>query len=143
MFFLNGLYNASIMSRESIKSRASQGAHLAALRKAAGLTQEELAGLLGEPQSNITFWEHSEKPPRSEVLPKMAKALNVTVEELILTAQSDGLAPRKNSAPSGKARRVFEEVSRLPRHQQQRILGLVEDLLAAHQLQREQRGLQP
>lgn len=115
---------------------------MAALRKAAGLTQEELASLLREPQSNIAFWEHSEKPPRSDVLPKMAKALNVTVEELILTAQMDGLAPRKNGGPAGKARRVFEEVSRLPRHQQQRILSLVEDLLAAHHLQHDQRGIQ-
>lgn len=44
-------------------------------------------------------------------------------------------APRKGG-PVGKARRVFEEISKLPRQRQQRILGIVEDLLAADQISR-------
>lgn len=43
---------------------------------------------------------------------------------------------RRRGGPVGQARRVFEEVSRLPRHQQQRILRVVEDLLAAQRLNR-------
>jgi predicted transcriptional regulator len=34
------------------------------LRKAAGLSQYELADLLNVPQSNVSFWEQCEKPPR-------------------------------------------------------------------------------
>jgi hypothetical protein len=33
-------------------------------------------------------------------------------------------------------RRVFEEVSRLPCHKQQRILGIFEDLIAAQRVQK-------
>jgi hypothetical protein len=42
---------------------------------------------------------------------------------------------QRKGGPVGKARRVFEEVSRLPRHKQQRILGIVGDLLAAQRVQ--------
>src|SRR5262245_14262399 len=61
--------------------RPKQGAHLLALRKKAGLTQIELASAVGVPQATIAFWEWTDKPPRSDVLPKMAKALSVTVED--------------------------------------------------------------
>jgi hypothetical protein len=43
---------------------------------------------------------------------------------------------QRKGGPVGKARRVFEEVSRLPRHKQQRILGIVEDLIAAQLVQK-------
>ena len=58
--------------------------------------------------------------------------LNVSVDYLL--GRENG-GPKKGG-PIGKARRVFEEVSKLPRHQQQRILGIVEDLMAAQRVQR-------
>lgn len=51
------------MARKLDRPRPKQGARLAALRRGAGLTQTELAQLVGEPQQNIAFWEQSEKPP--------------------------------------------------------------------------------
>ncbi len=48
------------MSRRTIRKQPRQGAHLAALRKAAGLTQAELADAVGVPQTNIAFWEFSD-----------------------------------------------------------------------------------
>lgn len=39
--------------------------------------------MLGVSQSNIAFWEQSDKPPRSDLLPKMADTLGVTVAELL------------------------------------------------------------
>jgi hypothetical protein len=35
--------------------------------------------------------------------------------------------------PTGKARKLFEGVSKLPRSQQQRILAMVEDMLIAQE----------
>lgn len=112
------------MARKS-KTRPAQGARLADLRKSAGLTQTELARILGEPQPNIAFWEQSPKPPRSDVLPKMANALGVSVEHLL------GISPisSRKPGPVGKTQRVFEEVAKLPRSQQDKILVLVEALV--------------
>ena len=115
------------MARRLSKPRPPQGARLAELRKAAGLTQTELAQLLGEPQPNIAFWEQSKKPPRSDVLPKMAKILGASVEQL-LGADIAGDSKRR-SGPVGKAQRVFERVSQLPRRQQDKIVQIVEALV--------------
>ena len=71
------------MGRKLTKSRPKQGARLAELRKAAGLSQYDLARKVGVPQPNIAFWELSAKPPRSDVLPKLARALGVTLDDLI------------------------------------------------------------
>jgi transcriptional regulator with XRE-family HTH domain len=107
------------------RPRPEQGARLLALRKAAGLTQIELADFLGVSQANIAFWEWSEKPPRSDLLPKMAKALDVRVEDLLVT--EGRLAERPG--PVGEVQRVFEEVRKLPRSQQRRIVETVDALV--------------
>ena len=113
------------MAERAPKTRPAQGGRLADLRRAAGLTQVEFAKLVGETQQNITFWEHSEKPPRSDVLPKMAKVLGCTVEQLL------GISPLadRRPGPVGKTQRAFEDVARLPRAQQDKIVEIVEALV--------------
>ena len=103
---------------------------MTALRRAAGLTQAELAELVGETQRNIAYWEQADKPPRSDVVPKLANILGVSVETL-LTAEGE-LAPERPRAPIGRARKAFEDVSRLPRRQQDKIIEMVEAFVAQH-----------
>ena len=102
-------------------------ADLQMLRKAAGLTVRELARQIDEPHSNVSYWERSGQIPRSNKLSAIAKALGVSVEELLGEPK-----PRRVATPGGKARQVFEAVSRLPRRQQQRIVEVVEALVAKH-----------
>lgn len=109
------------MGRKLKKARPPQAARLVALRKAAGLSQAELARLVGEPQANIAFWERTEKPPRSDVLPKLADVLGVRIEELLDVHAPTG----RRTLPAGQARRLFEEVQKLPRRQQQKVLDVV------------------
>ena len=113
------------MPQRAPKTRPAQGERLADLRRAAGLTQVEFAKLVGETQQNITFWEHSEKPPRSDVLPKMAKVLGCSVEQLL------GISPLadRRPGPVGKTQRAFAEVSRLPRSQQDKNVEIVDALV--------------
>jgi transcriptional regulator with XRE-family HTH domain len=113
------------MPQRAPKTRPAEGERLADLRRAAGLTQVEFAKLVGETQQNITFWEHSDKPPRSDVLPKMAKVLGCSVEQLL------GISPLadRRPGPVGKTQRAFEEVARLPRSQQDKIVEIVEALV--------------
>lgn len=107
--------------------RPKQGAHLLALRQRAALSQAELARYLGVPQANIAFWEWSDKPPRSDVLRKMAKAFDVGVDELLVDAERDPLA--KRSGPVGEVQKVFEEVRKLPRKQQRKVIEMVSALI--------------
>lgn len=118
------------MPRKLSKPRPRQGARLAALRRTAGLTQTELAELVGETQRNIAYWEQADKPPRSDVVPRLATVLGVSVETL-LTADGE-LAPDRPRAPVGRARRAFEKVAQLPRRQQDKIIEIVEAFVAQH-----------
>lgn len=106
------------MPRNLSKPRPTQGARLAALRRDAGLTQIELARLVSEPQQNIALWEQSDRPPRSDVIPKLARALRVQIEDLF----AESATPPRRSGPPGKALKLFEEVAKLPRRQQDKIV---------------------
>jgi len=117
---MNTIYT-SLMGRPLTKPRARQGARLLKLRLAAGISQVELAELIGEPQQNVAYWERSAKPPRSDVLAKVAQALGVKVEDIL---NVDGEAPKKNG-PTGRLQVVFEEVSKLPRRQQKKVIEFV------------------
>lgn len=101
------------------------GVHLVALRKAAGLSQNQLADRVGVTQSNISFWEQWDKPPRGEVLPKLAEVLGVSMDELL-----NFKAPRPKAGPKGKVLEAFEAVSKLPRRQQEHVLKVVNALVA-------------
>ena len=135
----NRSYTPRVMPRKSTKPKPPQGTRLAELRKDAGLSQYELANYVGVPQANIAFWERSEKPPRSDVLPKMAQALGVTVEDLIVGDEKPlkKKAAKSNGRPAGKVREVFDRVSKLPRRQQEQIVNWVSAYVAHYEQSRQ------
>ncbi len=112
--------------RPSKKPRPAFGERLALARERMGLSQIQLAEKLGVTQKVITYWEHNPVGLRAEQLTAITSVLNISAEELLGQPKSK----LRIGGPVGKARRVFEEVSSLPRHQQQRIIGVVEDLLS-------------
>jgi transcriptional regulator with XRE-family HTH domain len=93
-----------------------------------GLSQSQVAALLGVTQPSYADWERSTTALRPEHLSQLATILNVSVDDLL----SHSKRPQRGIGPAGKARRVFEQVSRLPRHQQQKIVEVVEALVAQH-----------
>jgi hypothetical protein len=80
------------------------------------------------PQSNVSFWELSEKPPRSEVLPVLAKLLGVKVEALLSPTATASVLDRPG--PKGKLLRAFEAATSLPRSQQTLVEQFVSTLVA-------------
>jgi transcriptional regulator with XRE-family HTH domain len=104
------------------KTRPPLGQHLTDLRQSAGLTQMQLAAKIGVHHSNIAFWELTGTPPRGEVLPNFAEALGVSVDSLL------GVSPPKpkKQAAKGRLQRVFEDASKLPRRQQDKVAEFVE-----------------
>jgi len=121
--------NCQRMGRPTQRERPAYGQHLTALREDAGLTQHQLAAKLGVQQSNIAFWERWDKPPRGDVLPKLAEALGVSVDELLRVTP----AKPKRQPAKGKLHQAFMAASKLPRRQQQKIAGVVEALIAQNQ----------
>jgi hypothetical protein len=69
-------------------------------------------------------------PPRADVLPKLAKALGVRVEDVL---DIETTSPARRPGPVGRAQKAFEKVARLPRRQQDKIIEMVEALVAQHE----------
>lgn len=113
------------MPRQLAKPRPKQAARLVTLRKAAGLSQAELAELTGLSSKSIAYWETSSTPPRSDVLPKLAKALGVRVEDLLAASAP----PARRPGPAGKLQKVFEQALKLPRREQDLVAKFVQTLL--------------
>ena len=64
------------------------GNRIAKYRKAKGLTQEELAGLLGVSSQAVSKWENDASCPDIALLPQLCRALGITTDEL-LTGKND------------------------------------------------------
>jgi transcriptional regulator with XRE-family HTH domain len=64
-------------------------ARLQKLRKAAGLSQSQLARAAGVPVATLQGWERARRMPRLEAAIKLADALGITLDELA------GRRPRK------------------------------------------------
>ena len=105
--------------------RTELGQRIAQARERRGISQYELADRMGVSQQSVAAWERKVSSIRSDTLTKLATLLEISADELL------GLKPPRNSGPSGRVRHVFEEASQLPRRQQQRIVGVVEDMIAA------------
>ncbi|WP_433118386.1 helix-turn-helix transcriptional regulator [Micromonospora sp. CA-246542] len=56
---------------------------LAQRRKATGLSQERLAEALGVDRSTVARWERAETDPQPWHRPRLAAALNLSIEEVV------------------------------------------------------------
>ena len=101
--------------------------NLSRLRETAGLSVRELAKQIGESHTNVSYWERSGQIPRSDVLAPMAKALGVSVHELLGEPR-----PGRLVVPGGRLGQVFDQVTKLPRRQQQKVIEMAEGFLALH-----------
>lgn len=104
------------------------GARIAALRQKAGLSQAQLAEALELPQRTLSFYEREAGDIPARLVPQMAKALDVSVEELL------GVPPvaAKKRGPKSQLEKQLEVVAQLPRSAQQQILKVVSALVAQH-----------
>lgn len=52
------------------------------LRQTRGITQKDFAEKLGVDRSTVSYWESGAVMPRAELLPRIADALNCTIDAL-------------------------------------------------------------
>ena len=101
------------------------GERLARLRKAKGLTQKELADLVGFSQRMMAHYEKHVKRPTPEKLGPIAKALGVTLEELLGIAS----VKRQPGAPKNAyLRRKLQQVENFAEEDQKAVLTVIDAL---------------
>ena len=110
-------------------SESSFGERLQNLRKARGLTQVQLAEAAESTQRAVSYYETEAGFPPAPAVISLAKALNVTTDELL------GLKPPK-TAPleaDSEARRQwkrFQMIATLPERDQKAVVHLIDALVA-------------
>ena len=117
------------MGRPAKSEAPAYGKHLAGLRTAAGLSQQQIAEAVGVRQSTVATWERSPRPPKGDVLPALAKVLGVDLQSLIQIKEFKPASSGRRG-PTSRFEKLVEEANKLPRRRQQRIADTLEALIA-------------
>lgn len=110
------------------------GARLIALRKAAGLTQVQLATALGISQSTLSYHEAEAGPPAGDLLLRLAAALRVEVAQLLTTAPATGDAEANDNPPplagmdARRSWRRFQQVLAMPEKDRRAVFRMIDSL---------------
>lgn len=133
----NTVYNARhhehaesrAMPKQKFEELSDFGQRLVRLRKAAGYTQTELAEELGVTQRMVSYYEgHPEFPP-SALLPKLAKLLGVTADELL------GIKSlKKSKQPDTRLQRRIQQIEKLPTKDRRQLVQVIDTFLKAAQI---------
>ena len=116
----------------------SFGKRLAELRKLAGYTQQQLADEVGVSRRMIAYYETETGHPPTSFLIELARALNLTTDELL------GLKPprgrEERSGLSSRLERRLRQVERLSPKPKQQVLAFIDTVVAAESMRKKASG---
>ncbi|MBM3965750.1 MAG: helix-turn-helix transcriptional regulator [Planctomycetes bacterium] len=101
------------------------GARVAQLRKAAGLSQLQLAEKLGVTQPLISRYEKGDRRMYDDLIVVLAKALGVTPNDILGVSPSKPIAPDVQSI-SRRMVKYLKKVEALPRRAQDKVITTLE-----------------
>jgi transcriptional regulator with XRE-family HTH domain len=100
------------------------GERMARLRRERGITQVELAEILGVAQPMVSAYENGGLRLHGELIVELTKILDVTADQLL------GLKETKNGpAKNGRMLRKLQQLELLPRRDQQALMRTIEAFL--------------
>ena len=97
---------------------------IAQLRKDSGITQVQLADILGVSQQTVASWAVGRRGVPVSLLPALARTLGVGVEELV----GEKSQPAKRG-PTPKLQQQMDRLSRLPKSKQRVVMEMLEGVL--------------
>lgn len=131
----------------SKKAAIEIGKRLAALRKARGVTQVELAEALGIAQANMSDYERGRLRLHGELIQQITHYLDVSADELLGTGAHNGKAGTggpQRATRSKRLRERLEQIEALPKRDRDALLRTINTFLAnapeAPQRTQERRG---
>jgi len=114
------------MTQEERDFFVTLGRRIAALRKESGFTQTQLGELIGVSQQHVASFEAGRRRVPVSALPLLSRALSVTIADLL---GDEPPATSKRRGPTPKLQRQLEQLSRLPRAQQQVVSKMLDAVL--------------
>ena len=118
-------YDADMAGRPPLTDAPPFGRNLAALRKAHGWTQPQLAEMLGITLAALTHYERKAQNPTAEFVAKVAKLFNVSVDELL----GHTIKPAKKPGPRSQLEDRLTAIRELSRDKQKVVLQLLDSFL--------------
>ena len=111
----------------------SFGERLAGLRKTAGFTQIELAAELGVSQRMVAYYESPAATPPANLLPQIAAALGVLIDELFGVGAKRRLVKQDGDS---RLRRRLLAIEKLDVAEKRQVLQVIDTLIERGQLKR-------
>ena len=124
------------MGKRVAAARAAEvsfGERLAGLRKAAGFTQIELAAELGISQRMVAYYESPAATPPANLLPQIATALGVTIDEMFGRVAKRKLAKQEGDS---RLRRRLLAIEKLAVAEKRQVLQVIDAFIERGQLKR-------
>ena len=118
--------NTVAITQEEREFFVSLGSRIAALRKQAQITQVQLAQTLGVAQSTLNAYELGQRRVPVSALPTLARALAVSLEELI----GEPVPAARKRGPAPKLQQHIERIRLLPKAKQRFVMQVLESVLA-------------
>jgi len=107
------------------------GWRIAERRKALGITQVQLAAILGIAQQTMAHYEGGKVRFAAALLPVLAETLNLSVEVLIGTEPKPAAkSASKKRGPAPKIQQQLERLSSLPKDKQRAVTLMLDSVLA-------------
>ena len=106
------------------------GSRIAHARKDADLTQVQLADRIGIEQPQLASYEIGRRRVPVSLLPRLARALSVTIEALVDVEAPP--APSKRGPVSRLLQQQLERIQRLPKAEQRAVSTVLDAVLAQH-----------
>ena len=123
------------MSKIKNAAFASFGERLKQLRKDKGFTQQELADEVGVSRRVIIYYERESQHPPSSILPGLAKALTVSIDELLdLKATKKGKA--KSAELSPRLARRLHQIEQLNVKDKRQLLQIIDTFVENEKLKK-------
>jgi len=115
--------------RPSKFPRSIFGERLFSARLQAGLSQNQVAEKLDVTQQTYAGWERKTTALKPEHIYRLSEILDVSTDYLL---GHENRHRRNGGGPVGKARQLFDAVSKLPRRQQEKIFDILQPFIAQH-----------
>ncbi len=119
------------MPKQTRNTSITFGERMAALRKAAGFTQQELADEVGVSRRMVAYYEGQSEHPPTTLLPDIAIALGISTDELLGVKKV-----KKVGKADNRLQRRFQQIEKLGTKEKRQVMQLLDTYIENAQLKK-------